>query len=441
MKKTMGMLLAAVLLAQCAGALAQTATIDVVTYDFRNDLSSDALSYDLPDEALMEAASGEAVFYGMAPLDNGGIVLCGTYMYKTQRMEESFGIGFETMPQRTDAYAIALNKEGKRLWTLRIGDPQTEINSFQRVWRMEDGRLLLRYYDSIGSWGTQYYIVNQDGKIDEMLSSRKLREAGILESAQYFPEGYLGGSYEMEWGGVSQMREDSAIVFLDRDLSEQWRLSDPALVGASLYMPARRTGDGFLLYGCIGKPGGGTYIPTALKVSLDGEITWQFLGHKYAVGSIEDAWPTADGGALCINAVDLMAATPIKVQYEGMLTKLNADGTHAWSQSYGDSHGVEMFQGMHPMGEGFLLSCSQKDGSYALMYVNALGEVLGFASLPLLSGEKAEYTSIFLAEGQNGGVYVFGNETYYEENGEGAIWSFRNERTYYALVTAEDFLE
>ncbi len=441
MKKFLTILLALGMLCGCMPGIAEEKIITVTPYDFRNDAPDDVIwtPNDATEEELYELLDGDLHATGLLPLDSGGILFTGNYTYRNQTMEKHFSSGFETLPQRMDAYAIALDAEGKRLWSLRIGDPQSEVNSFQSAWRMDDGRILLRYFNSIGDFGSHYFIVSQDGEVEEMLSTKKLRDAGIADTARWFPEGILGGGYEVEDGAISWMTENSALVLLDQDLNEKWRIEDELLLGGRYFSAARSTGDGFLLSGHTNQ--NESDHPAVIKVSLDGKIEWRYVGHKYAIGDVADIWPTPDGGALFISWCDPSVPTQSGEMGSSWLTKLNADGTHAWSKSFGEGNGFTGFMGMYPLGDGFLLAGGVEADAPnvgGLLYIDAEGNVLGQAKVELPIQEEGWYGAMQLAGGPEGSVYVYGTQGYMgtDENGASV---YGGSRAYHVKVDESSF--
>jgi len=423
------------------GALADLTETQIIltTYDWRNDVPQGAIEEHNRPGAEPFSPSGDFSFHSMLPLEDGVLLLIGQYEYRETLMEDMFGVGYETTPPRTDAYAVAVDAEGKRLWSLRIGDPQTESNGFAKGWRMEDGRILLLYQNMNGTFGSHYYIISPDGEVDGMLSTKRLREEGVVCNLQYFQEGFLGGGVRLDSGVFGRMEEGDQIVLLDNDLNTLWNYRHPDLEGTLLYSAARQPGDGFLLYGnrsCHD----GDLVPMAVKMSLTGERLWLFEGHHYAIGWVDDALPTDDGGALLVMSVDPTVPTPYDdVPFRGVLVKVSGTGEAEWVKTY-DQYGITYFSSMLPMGNGLLIKGTMKDvgdSFSALIYLDETYEAVSFARLPLGEGDWREYA--YLAAGPDGSIYVYGGE-YLLEDTENGEWKAAERRAVFAKVDEGRFV-
>ncbi len=443
MKKRIAILLALVICALAFGAFAAPEkALPVTVYDSLNDVPAWVPQEHARPGMEPYEPSGYFDLRGILPQADGGALLTGQYVYYDISIEESFEGGFEFPPPRTDAYAIRVDSDGKRVWSLRIGDPQSEGNTFSPAWMLPDGRTLLRFGGSLGTFGTQYYIINEDGQIDETLPNKALRAAGAVDTLALTDAGYVFGGYRREGDMIAPMEEGDVIGMLDENLAPLWTISDPALAAAFLTRPPRVAEDGLLFCGenfvINGRP-----TPLLVKLTLDGKIAFVYKGHEYSYTNFCDAVPTADGGALATSYEDPTKATPYEGRGEGTLTKFDKDGKVEWVKSYLE-HGFFGLQQIYPLGEGYVMMGSygedNRSDSPVLLYTDAAGEPLGMLALP--KGDSPDHrvwsTHATLTEAADGTIWVYGNKDHYSEF-DGGLWKVDVAEAFYGQITPESF--
>lgn len=441
-KRMLWLVLVVAMILGDAAASAALAPVDIEVnwYDYRNDLIEWQYTVmDLSEEETRKLARGQFQVHDLLPLEDGALLMVGMFNYMDIFMEESHQGGFEQMPEKSEAYAMAIDSDGKRIWSLRFGDPQA-YNDFQNAWRLEDGRILLRYLNRFGEWGSHFFIVSADGVVEEMLPTNKLREAGKLETFRWMGDGFFGGGYQFtEDGAISAMTSDDEILFVNEDYSVAWRLQDPSLVGANTYEGVQRTADGgFVIGGSIYSEDWTRAVPSVLKLTKDGEIGWRFSGHEYAMVGVGNVWPTADGGVIFAASGDPLEPTPIDGGYKGTLVKLNDQGEHEWTRFY-DAEGFEGIEALHPLGDGYLAAGpGDQYKIHQVMYVDAAGEPLWIGKLPFIEDDNS-YAYMQMEAAPEGGVYVYGAQCYWTEEDEGYMPTGpgRVEEAYHVLITEE----
>lgn len=401
-------------------ATAGAETLTPQYYDPANDMPSWVSEvYDLTDEELQALRHGYPSF-SLLPLSDGNLLLYGSFEYEDLYMEESHNLGFDEKMPRTDAYAVAINPNGQRLWHLRISDPEAQ-NGFEQAWLMDDGRILMKYGNYIGEWKSQYYIVSQASEVQEMLPAYKTKVDGTYETLVPMHGGYFGGGQYVT-DAYSPMTREVNLTYYDAELNQRWRIEDKNLIGASLFsiIPSE---SGILLGGSqsyIEDPDQWTMMPApiALHIGLDGSVIWQYTGHEYAIAAADNLCLAADGGVLFTSNVDPTVATPREVAYAAILTKLNADGQHVWTRDYLEDQGLAYFLDMVPY-QGGLLACGSPDDyqSMAVLHLDQDGEVLDRIDLDLL---PCNYLWGALAVSETGEAYVYGTLASYDVNENGS---------------------
>ncbi|MDR0897063.1 MAG: hypothetical protein LBN04_04325 [Oscillospiraceae bacterium] len=342
-------------------------------------------------------------------------------------------------PPHTDAYAVAVDGAGQRLWSLRIGEAQAD-NRFSAAWMLPDGRILLKLSNRDGTWGTQYYLVSAAGAVQGMLPADHIRgdaiDTGVHETLQPVPGGYLGGGVSFIDGAFDRMRDAVDIAHFDEALGLRWRITSDAFLGANLPI-ARAAADGFLLAGSqtvVIDPVKGTVAghPYAVKLDQAGEIVWQYHGHDWAVAAIGDLWPTADGGALFTTNRDPSLPAPAPAVNAATLSKLDASGQLAWMRQYLQSDGYAGFGSLVPYGAGYLLvGYPEGETLPSILHVSATGDVLGQFELALPPHEFPDLTLIPLADG---GVLLSGNVVNYGTPNEWGSREMASSTPYYLRI-------
>lgn len=411
----MGMLLLAFPL--CAGA----ERIDLVPseYNPQNDFPPVGLTHkaNQTEEEIQALRHGYFHAPQLLPLPDGNVLLYGTFMYEDMGMEPSYTNDFDVRPARSDAYAIALDPDGNRIWSLRLGDPQAQ-NLFEQAWMMSDGRILMKYYNSFGTWGTQYYFVSLAGEVQEMLPSFRAKAYGVSGTLMPVAEGFLGGGQvEMESGSIGPLLQRGNIVLLDDAMEMIWHNEDPALKGGNFFV-RKEAEEGYLLSGGkmrIDDPNNWNMVlwPAVLKLSDAGETVWLYEGHQQAFGVAADIMEIEDGGVLFVSNVDPTVPTAYESVATGTLTRLDSAGNHVWTKEYLQSHGFSSFTQIVPYRAGHLLLGALDDGRWGLLETDAEGNAGDVFALP--SFEDTWHVYVGAVAAPDGSVYVYGNQTEYTE--------------------------
>lgn len=348
----------------------------------------------------------------MLPLEDGQKLLCGWRTLVGVPMEETEHIGYETLPDQTEGFALLVDASGKELWRVGYTLP-TAMNMVDGAWEMPDGTFLLRQqcWDDAGvARTTQYHIVDREGAELKTLPLDTFAQEGVESMVRWTEGGYLGGGVRYDQGLVTGMEAGDAIVLFDEDLQVKWRLEDERLTGAFLMKDPRWMEDGFILGGerntvlgdLIGQH------PFMVKISPEGELLWVFEGNAFAMWDVRDPEPLPDGGVLFVSECHPMEPTPDERTASGYLTKLDAKGQHMFSVEYGEI-GIMNLTEIEPLGDGFVLSGSRisQDGARlesVLLYVDAEGTLLGTLE-PQLDRERF---AVNITTGADGVLYLYG---------------------------------
>lgn len=429
----------------------------------------------LNDEAKAEMAEYEAlppnVRYfqmkwpmhvgGLEPLPDGGVVLSGWLTYPgTERDLDSIGYENPVDAQDYDGFAVRLDG-GRETWSLRLGDPQA-INSMICRGLLPDGRLLMTLYgNDQETFGTQHYIVGQDGIVEEMLPAKKLAAYLPPKGIELTRSGYLGGgALGIPVDNIFGENYPQDLVMLDFDLTERWRVEDIGTMMGILYTAEAEDGSVFIArsdeHNTAAAPGQYGFAFTLTKLSADGKTLWTYEDSKadgpFLYGS--EMLPTRDGGVLMLgtyvaegeaNVLPDRGAAPT-------LTAFDKDGKPQWTKDYGD---VLSYVGSAiPFGEGLLISGATSiyhmAQQHALLYVSAEDGELLAPPMPVHGGlsrepdggehglaEWAMETVPGLAPTEDGGAYVYGmmnDPMDWENRTDGAPRMF-----FYAKVDAAHF--
>lgn len=438
--------IAALLAVICAStlslpAIAEDTPLVPEYYDHRLDSPLyDSLPEGMTFPERRETMSGHFEVRNLLALEGGGVLLAGTYEYFDQQMEESFDIEHEELQARTDAYAIALDAAGERLWSMRLGDPQADANSFY-AYRLADGRHLLRYFGYDGHFGPSYFVVNQKGQVDSMLSSRALKELGVLYTLSAHGDALYAGGMTFDGSAFLQMEKQDQLMKLDSSLAPVWAIDNPFGMAATLE-GCVTTEDGVIWYGGMGGLDEGAR-PALVKVSHAGEVLYVYDdANPYAVGAVNGVAPLADGGLLFISNVDPREATPFETVENSYLCFVDAEGTLVDVKGYQAEWGIESFGAIHAFADGYVLAGTMEDTiQVGLLYADAQGEVLGMAKLQGRNGDMTSYTTVSFAESKGGKLYVYGNEedVFHDPNERHGV--ITRQETYYIEIKPEDFAQ
>lgn len=379
------------------------------------------------------------------PLDEGGVLLLGMYEYFDIAQEESFIVSFPEEIKRSEAYAIALDAQGERLWSIRLGDPQSHINSFHGT-QLQDGRYLLKLSAHCGQFEHSYFIVNQMGEVEEMLPNDTLHELGAKGTLSARGDAFYAGGAIYSLGAYSPMGEKDQIMKLDADLSPIWALDNPFGMDAYLWYGDTMCvplDDGTLWYGRYGSRGG-TMRPGLFKVSHEGELLWMYDdAHEDAMSWYVEALPLEGGGVLFACDVDPREATPPERDEYVYLCWLDETGDLVNVKGYRNETGIGLFQTLHAFADGFVMAGSVESEAgieFVLLHLDRDGEVLGMAKLPIRTAEQDAYASISFSESKDGKLYAYGIEYVNSHNEEDNTYDFACHEIYYVEIKLEDFI-
>lgn len=441
-----------------AVALLHLAPAQAGGFSFEEERASVAAYESLPPNIQYYTMKWPFSVGQLTPLSDGSILLTGwiTYPGLTRDLPDHIGYERAEDAQNYDAFAVCLGENGEEKWQMRLGDPQAS-NSFWCKGRMPDGRLLINLTaNDGGEFGSQHFIVSQDGIVEEMLPAKQLAGHFAPRSLQLGQTGYYGGMYapmDDIWG------DDFPRVLkkLDYSLNELWRydgLKNPDGFDCEVIEGV----DGSTFVTGSWQPletyqsGTGGHVVSVVKLSADGKVLWEFKDESNDGGflSFGAALPREDGGILL--AGNFAPESQLAAMPEGeplpTLTALSKDGQHQWTRVYKD---IAYIGSVAPFGDGLLLSCSTSSYNmaqrHALLYVSMEdGEPLS-GVLPVHGGKAVEGSTHGLAEwsmgnlpglapSPDGEMYVFGmmnDPMDWEERRDGDPRGF-----FYAKISVDD---
>lgn len=407
-------------------ANAEMITIKPTFYDPANDIADwHRNRRDISDELIQELRKGSFAA-NFLPIDENLFLWYGTFKYHDLVQEESFWLGYDRDMHRTDAYAVAVDKEGKRLWSLRLSDPQSE-NGFSNARLLSDGRILLKFTDVVGEFGTQYYIVSREGEAQEILPAYKAKAYSVNEMLNPMHGGYFGGGMDFDSGAFGRMYHGANFTFFDKNMDIRWRNESEEFNTG--FLEAYEMTDGILLGGTILK----NYIPDqpylhqtpqqapiALKLDLEGNVVWKFEGHELSVTGLGLVQETEDGGVLFLTSHDPTVPTGYSDPEKATFVKLDRAGEIEWIRQI-DEYDFYGLTGFVPYGAGYALSGyrhSEDDEMINIvLYVSKEGELISSALLDV--GESSAtyfYAHSLLVSATNGGAYLYGYTAEFESD-------------------------
>jgi len=405
------------LAATTALACVEVAKVKPFYYDQINDIPAWKINLRNLSDELVQELRGGTFTANLLPIDDDTLLWYGYFEYHKQKREEWHTIEYDVDIPREDAYAVAVDMQGTRKWSLALSDPHAQ-NSFDNARLLPDGRIIFWHNNAFGEWGSHYYIVSKDGEVQEMLPSYKVKDQGVYATLRPMHGGYLGGGACMEDGALGAMYNVANFAFFDKELNLLWENQTDE------YAPAQfgdmwETSDGFLI--------SGTYYsgynpdtpminqamlltPMVSKIGLGGETIWVYKGNELSATGAADIVATADGGALFTTSFDPTAATPFEAQETGTLVKLNHNGELEWVKQYTEEHPFSYFLDLLPYKQGFLASglLTGDSISWAVLYITADGVPIDRIDIDL---DGAENSSVALVTAPNGSVYAYGTIT------------------------------
>lgn len=405
---------------------AEMITITPTFHDPANDIADWHLDRrDISDELIQELRGGS--FWGnLLPISDDLFVWYGTFQYHNLVQEESFWLSYDVEMPRSDAYAVATDGDGKRLWSLRLSDPQS-VNSFTEARLLDDDRILLKFPDNIGEFGTQYYIVSQEGEVQEMLPSYKAKEYGVKDMLIPMHGGYFAGGYYFDQDAYATMFGPTNFTFFDEDLNMLWRYESDDYMASS--MEVTEASDGFLLGGSIwpnyipDQPmlfQAGQQVPVALKLDLEGNLVWTYIGHELSEGGASILYDTGDGGAMFLTSYDPTVPTAYEDAVKPTLVKLDNKGQVEWVKRI---EGLDLYNTgeLVPFGEGYLVSGYTTENDVMQNYVLYLSKDLELIETAIVDAGESDALlfSVYcsLVPGYDGKVFLQGmtveSEDYY----------------------------
>ncbi|MDL2318271.1 hypothetical protein LJC74_04170 [Eubacteriales bacterium OttesenSCG-928-A19] len=413
MKRTIGLLAALLLVcASLTGAAAETLPPGTQLYEFKFPFYTSSL----------------------VPLADGAVALFGNITHPGEYRDLPDFTGYENKEdeQLQDAYAVCLEPDGTARWSLRLGDPQAQ-NTFYGKGLMPDGRLLVSFIAYDTTFGSQHFIIGQDGVVEDMLPARRIAESTSPLSLRLVSDGYLGGP-EAPIDDIYGDDYPRELVKLDYDLNEQWRWND----GQQGWVEGLEEGpDGFFYSNAWSDDSWSSTGLRIFKLNREGNVLWSFVEEPVpGANAVYAMEPQADGGVLFVSMYPPDRPADTEWQWP-TLTLLDADGQRTWSVGYGDR--VRYIHDIAPLGDGYVLSGMVQDDAmasdYLLLYVDAEGTLLG--ELPVKGDGERMPKPPSLATGEDGAVYAYGmlhGPLDMENLRDGPILG-----TYYAELSVENF--
>lgn len=418
MKKRQFAAVFCLLLTLATVANAEMITITPKFYDLANDIADWHLTMqDLSDDEIQALRRG-TFHANLLPIRDDLLLWYGRFEYHDLVKEESFWLSYDVEMPRSDAYAVAVDKEGNRLWSLRLSDPQSE-NGFGSAYLLKDGRIMLQFIDRVGEFGTQYYIVSLEGELQEMLPAYKAKEYGVYEMLQPMHDGFFGGGMQVDQDAFGAMYNGANFTYFDDALDMRWRNESEEY--AAGFMEAREATDGILI-------GGSVYlnyipnlpylnqapqpVPIASKLDLEGNTLWTYTGHELCTGSLRPLFETKDGGAVFLTQFDPTVPTAFDVQEKATLVKFSGKGELEWVKQM-EAYGFYGIPDVVPYGDGYLVAgCRYADDdtvSNLVFYVSEDFELLKSALVDVGEPTAANfYAYITFVSAPDGDVYLYG---------------------------------
>ncbi len=210
--------------------------------------------------------------------------------------------------------------------------------------------------------------------------------------------GFVRGGFRAGDDWIGPMEEGNAIAFFSPALELQWKLADDLLLMRCLYDNIRSTEDA--LYFGLEREISGEWVPSLMKLSLNGRLLWQYNGepelrpNAYCLfpggealiaGERQPTWP--DGGK--------------KPDTEGVLLMLDPHGAPMWQRTYAGD-GIARFDDVYPAGEGFAAAVKKLDGNYAVHFMRMDGSTQ--SSVNFADGSETTGSASFCQTG--GGLAV-----------------------------------
>ncbi len=414
MKKKMVAFLCSAMLFLSAAASAEVISARPTYYNPANDIPEWNLRMfrDMTPEKIQEIRGGTFEAQ-LLPIDDDTLLWYGLFEDQTRARKEWHTLEYDGEIPSDNGYIVATDKQGNRKWSLGLSDPFAQ-NGFVSAWPLPDGRIMLRHFSPYGEWGSQYYIITQEGEVQDMLPAYKAKEYGVRETLRPMHGGYFGGGYHYSDGALSGMTGKANFAFFDENMNMVWQNQSEEYVPGS-YDSIVEIADGFLVAGGVSTV---AYTPLVSKIGLDGETKWIYKGHELSATAAGSVVPTADGGALFITSFDPTRATPYEAKETGTLVKLNGNGELEWVKQYTEQHPFSRFTSLVPYKEGFLLSGMLADDTkewgekeWAVLYVSADGTPIQRVDLEL---EAADFRTVSLVAAPDGDVYAYGSTATYE---------------------------
>lgn len=387
-------------------------------YDPANDIVSWHLTMqNLSDDEIQALRKG-SFSANFLPINEDLFLWYGSFKYHDLVQEESNYLSYDVEMPRSDAYAVAVDKEGKRLWSLRLSDPQSE-NYFTSAWLLKDGRIMLKFNDVIGEFGSQYFIISLEGEVQEMLPAYKTKEYGVYEMLVPMHDGFFGGGMNMDFGGFGSMLDSVNFTYFNDALDMQWRNGSEEYLAS--FMVAREATDGILLGGSIwlsyipDQPyliQAGQQVPIASKLDLEGNTVWTYIGHELSEGGAGTICETKDGGAVFLTLYDPTVPTAYNEPGSATLVKLDDKGELEWVNQVGE-YQLYSLTDLVPYGEGYLIMgyffSADDTLTNVVLYVSDDGELLKSAFVDVGESSAANfYANTSLVSAPDGDVYLYG---------------------------------
>lgn len=434
------------LMAMCMVATVAGAEANVFSPTYYDHRLDSPLYASLPEGMTymerQEAMLGHFIMYGLTPMQQGGVLLTGSYEHFDQQIED--GIGYVETPPRTEAYAIALDAQGEHLWSMRIGDPQALENTFLGS-RIADDQFSLMLSTRNGNVGTHYFIVNAQGQVEDMLSTKALRDMDQLHTLLPCVGGYYAGGYVHSVGASQPMSTEDHLMLLNEDLTIDFSVQNPYDTWAFLFCQgdgvyAQGTDGDVLWAGEVGSFDWDMHAGVA-RISHSGEVIFAYEGHPDSEGYTGGACFADDGDTLFTSYYDPRVKTEEGALQEGFLCRLNASGELVDVRSYREQWGIDRLHNIHPFGEGYVISGTVAGGiEGAILYVDAQGEAIGMLAMEQLPERARGYVTTRFVQSPEGELYAYGHvQAGVVDDASGT--EKRHRENFYTILHPEDFYD
>lgn len=288
---------------------------------------------------------GDGFDYGYAVIEpvGGGYLIAGT--------TESYGNG------SGDLYLVKTDQSGNRLWEKTYGGPGYDEGR-ALVQTPDGGYLIAGLTRSYGNGSSDIYLVKTDANgdfdwertyggpfNDTAISVERTRDGGYL----------LAGGY-----GTGADSREAYLLKVDGRGYWQWDRKFEAYPDSIASSTVQTRDRGYIVTGYV-NTAPDTCQVCLMKVSGDGQITWEKTYGNFATQKGYKVWQLADGGYLIAGMAGVAPNSAPGVSYQGLLLKTNDSGNLEWQQTYGGDRDVFVRTGVMTKDGGIVLVGSEGD--------------------------------------------------------------------------------